>query len=132
VNTKIISNIVPIKLVNIFCKPKYFSKNMKKHIVYITTDANRVYVEAGYCQDISLKLFELQNAANSFMVRGPKFTRIVHTEEFETYEAAERRKNELNSYTRMQQEKLIRRYNPNWLGMHKVDSTIMNKAAAYA
>lgn len=105
---------------------------MKKHIIYITTDANRVYVEAGYCQDIRLKLFELQTTANTFMIRGPKFTRIVHTEEFETFEAAERRKNELNSYTRMQQEKLIRRYNPNWLGINKLESTIMNKAAAYA
>lgn len=105
---------------------------MPKHIVYITTDANRVYVEAGYCQDIALKLFELQTVSSSFMLRGPKFSRIVHTEEFETFEAAERRKNELNTYTRMQKEKLIRRYNPNWLGMHTLDTTIKKKAAVYA
>jgi putative endonuclease len=105
---------------------------MQKHIVYITTDANRVYVEAGYCQDITLKLFELQNSATSFMLRGPKFSRIVHTEEFDSFEAAERRKNELNSFTRMQKEKLIRRYNPNWLGIHNMDTSIMKKAAAYA
>ncbi|MGN0002684.1 MAG: GIY-YIG nuclease family protein [Sphingobacterium composti] len=105
---------------------------MQKHIVYIITDANRIYVEAGYCQDISLKLFELQNSANSFMLCGSKFSRIVHTEEFDTFEAAERRKNELNTFTRMQKEKLIRRYNPNWLGIHTLDTTIIKKAAVYA
>ena len=105
---------------------------MQKHIIYITTDANRVYLEAGYCQDMSLKLFELQDSATSFSSRIPKFSRIVHTEEFDTYEAAERRKNELNSYTRMQKEKLIRRYNPDWLGMPALDTAIMKKAAVYA
>lgn len=105
---------------------------MQKHIVYITTDANRIYLEAGYCQDISLKLFELQNSTNSFMARGPKFSRIVHTEEFETYEAAEKRKKELNSYTRMQHEKLIRKFNPNWLGIHSVETPVIKKAAVYA
>lgn len=105
---------------------------MPKHIVYITTDANRIYLEAGYCQDIALKLFELQNASSSFMARGPKFSRIVHTEEFDSFEAAERRKNELNAYTRMQKEKLIRRYNPNWLGIYNMDTPIMKKAAVYA
>ena len=105
---------------------------MQKHIVYITTDANRVYVEAGYCQDLALKLFELQSSASSFMSGTPKFSRIVHTEEFDSYEAAERRKNELNSYTRMQKEKLIRRYNPNWLGIHTMETAIMKKAAVYA
>ncbi|MCA5004858.1 GIY-YIG nuclease family protein [Sphingobacterium bovistauri] len=105
---------------------------MKKHIVYITTDANRVYVEAGYCQDITLKILELQNTSSSFMTRSTKFSRIVHTEEFETFEAAERRKIELNMYTRMQKEKLIRKYNPNWLSIHTLETSIIKKAAVYA
>ena len=131
-NTNFISNIVPIKLVIIIIEPKYFSKIMKKHIVYLTTDANRVYVEAGYCQDITLKILELQQSLSAFMSHRPKFTRVVHMEEFDSFEAAESRKNELNSFTRMQKEKLIRRYNPNWLGIHALESHMIKKAAAYA
>ena len=112
--------------------PNILAKSMQKHIVYITTDANRVYLEAGYCEDITIKLMELQNSGSSFMIRGPKFSRIVHTEEFDSFEKAERRRLELNGYTRMQKEKIIRRYNPNWLSIHAIDTAVINKAAVYA
>ena len=105
---------------------------MKRHIVYITTDANRLYLEAGYCQDITLKLLEIQSAGTSFMLKGPKFTRIVHIEEFDNYDLAIRRTIELNQYTRMQKEKLIRRNNPNWLGLNSYEHMPNKKAAVYA
>lgn len=104
---------------------------MQKHIVYITSDANRIYLEAGYCQDISLQLFELQQAHGRFMTTSPKFSRIVHVEEFENYEAAQKRKLELNSFTKMQKERIIRRYNPNWLSITN-NMCVNKKAAVYA
>lgn len=105
---------------------------MKKCFVYITTDANRIYLEAGYCEDLALKLFELQEAARHTSLLGSKFTRIIHVEEYDSMEQAEKRTQELNSYTHMQKERLIRRYNPNWLGIHTFQGSIKTKAAVCA
>lgn len=124
---------MPIKLANNIELPKYFSKCMKKYIVYIITDANRIYLHADVCQDLSIKLYELQNATSTLFLSGPKYTRIIHTEEFEHKDDAERRASELNSFTRMQKEKLIRKNNPNWLSIHNIiNIKDTKKAVAYA
>lgn len=90
---------------------------MKRHFVFITSDANRIYLEAGYCQDINLQLFEIQQASTNFMMKALKFNRIVYVEEFDNPEIATQRAKEINNYTKMQKERLIRKYNPNWLSI---------------
>ena len=105
---------------------------MNKHLVYIATDANRIFIEAGYCQDIMLKFCELQTAEGIFMTGTPQFNRIVWIEEFATFEAAQKRKAEINYYTRMQKERLIRRSNPNWLSIIHMDKVATKKAVVYA
>lgn len=105
---------------------------MQRHFIYITSDANRTYLEVGYCQNIDLQLFELQQAANRFMINSPKFNRIVHIEEFENYEHAQKRKTEMNSFTKMQKERLIRKSNPNWLGLRNSNITHNKKVLVYA
>jgi len=90
---------------------------MEKHLVYIVTDQNRVYIEAGYTQDIQLTFFELQSACSLLMGSAIRFNRIVHMEAFDSFSGAQRRKIEISRYTKMQKEKLIRRTNPNWLNI---------------
>ena len=104
---------------------------MQKHFIYITSDANRIYLEAGYCQDLDLQLFEIQQAKSNFMNSTPKFSRIVYMEEYESFEAAQKRKMELNSYTKMKKERLIRRKNPNWLGIQNLENTAHKKVVVY-
>lgn len=89
---------------------------MKKHIIYLVTDANRIHVEAAYCQDFVPQLADLQFSSYRNIALS-KFNRIVHIEEFTYAEQAQKRLSELNHFTRMQKERLIRRYNPNWLNI---------------
>lgn len=105
---------------------------MKRHFIYITSDANRIFLEAGYCQDISLKMFELQQSSSTFMTRSPKFSRIVHIEEFDTAEGAQRRQVEINRYTKMQKERLIRKANPNWLTITNHEVITNKKVVVFA
>ncbi|MCI0921278.1 GIY-YIG nuclease family protein [Sphingobacterium rhinopitheci] len=105
---------------------------MQRHFIFITSDSNRIYLEAGYCQDICLQLFELQQASSLFMAKAPKFNRIVYVEEFSNPESAQRRKVEINSYTKMQKERLIRKNNPNWLGITNTEVNSNKKVVVFA
>lgn len=105
---------------------------MQRHFIYITSDTNRIYLEAGYSQDVALQMFELLQESTSFMNKGPKFNRIVYIEEFDNYERALRRKLEINTYTKMQKERLIRRNNPNWLGITKYKIVTNEKVVVFA
>lgn len=105
---------------------------MQRHFIYITSDTNRTYLEVGYCQDIALQLFELQQASNRFMINSPKFSRIVYMEELENYELAQKRKIEINTFTKMQKERLIRKTNPNWLSIRNSNVTQNKKVLVYA
>lgn len=108
---------------------------MQKHIIYIATNANRMHLEAGYCQDIIYKYFELQESRNSIFNATVMLNRIVHIEEFDSFEDAQKRLAQVNTYTRMQTEKLIRKLNPNWLSLtNGLKNTIPQneKAVAHA
>lgn len=105
---------------------------MHKHIVYLVTDANRTIILADYCVNITQRVIELQEAAVHFMFGKVRLGRVVYTEEFSTLEDAQRRKMELSTYTHMMKERLIRRQNPNWLGIVSAPSFTAKKAVAYA
>lgn len=105
---------------------------MKKHIVYLATDANRAYIEADYCSDIIHRFLEFQQSINSPFAIKAKVSRIVYTEEFQTFEAAQKRKLELNMYTHMMKERIIRKGNPNWLNIIPSINTSNKKVVVYA
>ena len=88
---------------------------MVKYSVYILTDSNRSYLKVGYSNDLGSTMNELKQASSSLFPNSPKLTNLVHIEEYDTAEQAERRSLELGQFTRMQRERLIRLKNPNWL-----------------
>lgn len=97
---------------------------MRKHIIYLATDANRAAIEANYSQDhipqFTEQQFGLYHRSNTAL----KLNRIIYTEEFATMEAAQKRLIEVKSFTRMQKEKLIRRNNPNWLNINTYNTSM--------
>jgi len=99
---------------------------MSRHYIFIITDANRTFLAAGYCQDLALYAFELQQASSSFRTKTLKCSRMVYAEIFDSKEAALRHKQEIESYTKMQKERLIRKNNPNWLGITNYNINTMN------
>ncbi len=102
---------------------------MKRHIIYLTTNANRAYIEIGYCKHTDLASAGICQENLSFFYT-PRTNRIVYIEEFHSFEEAERRKSELSTYTHMMKERLIRRYNPNWLNITNgaVTANIVNRS----
>ncbi|MFD2554713.1 GIY-YIG nuclease family protein [Sphingobacterium tabacisoli] len=102
---------------------------MKKHLIYIATDPNRAYVEAGYTQDLITQSANLQFHSSRNVGKLPKFNRIVHVEEFASFDSAQKRLMELTHFTRMQKERLIRKHNPNWLNLTS-SSTAMSSHPA--
>lgn len=89
---------------------------MQKHYIYIITNSNRAYLEVEQCQDISLRMQELKDS-DSLFFSNAKLTNIVYLEEFDSYDLALKRKQQLEQFTRMQKERLIRLKNPNWLNL---------------
>jgi len=105
---------------------------MKKHCIYMVTDSNRYYLEVGYCTDLHLKLHEIEQARGSLFSTAPKFNRVVYTEELPTFEAAQKRMNDIKHFTRMQKERLVRRNNPNWLNIIQRAAPQTKKVVVYA
>lgn len=128
---------MPIKLAFTFSKSKFVSINlaikMEKHIVYIITDSNRAYLEVGQCTDLNTRIQEIRSASNVIFSSTPKLSNIVHVESFENAEAANARQQQLQQFTRMQRERLIRTKNPNWLNLQILANGVdRQKVAAYA
>lgn len=87
---------------------------MKSHTLYIITDSNRQFLNVDITSDISRTINEIKSSSNIFFPNGPHLTRVVYMENFDCHEQAEQRQFELNHFTRMQKEKLIRKQNANW------------------
>ena len=100
-----------------------------KHSVYIVTDSNRTYLEVGYCTDINNRLHEIKNSSTILFGKATKLSNIVYIVNFETYEEAKQRKRQLQQFTRMQRERVIRMKNPNWLNLAPLASPLQTKKA---
>ncbi|MCY4779045.1 GIY-YIG nuclease family protein [Sphingobacterium sp. UT-1RO-CII-1] len=98
---------------------------MQKHYIYIITNSNRAYLEIEQCQDISLRMQELKDSS-SLLFSNARLTNIVYLEEFDSYELALKRKQQLEQFTRMQKERLIRLKNPNWLSLQPTETRKSN------
>lgn len=105
---------------------------MTTHHIYILTDSNRLYLEVGYCGDVHHKMMEIYQSNSVLFSNTPKFSRMVFSEEYPSYESAQERIIELCTYTRMQKERLIRKSNPNWLNVAPHPVAQIKKVAVYA
>jgi putative endonuclease len=105
---------------------------MKSHILYIITDSNRQFLNVDITSDFTRTVNEIKSSSNVFFPNGPHLTRIVYMEKFESREQAKKRQLELNQFTRMQKEKLIRRHNTNWNNLcPSCNSASQKKSVAY-
>ncbi|WP_343559935.1 hypothetical protein [Sphingobacterium sp.] len=91
---------------------------MGKFIVYILTDNNRRYFEIDFTSNIFSTVMELQQANNFILQQGPHLNRIIYSEEFSQLAYAKKRMSELQNFTRMQIERVIRKNNPNWNNLY--------------
>ncbi|MBK1439298.1 GIY-YIG nuclease family protein [Parapedobacter sp. ISTM3] len=85
--------------------------------IYILTDCNRTCLHVGMAQDLERAIKTYREAPGLFFDACAKVSRLVYHEALPTEESALRRFRELSTYTRMQKEKLIRKYNPNWVDL---------------
>lgn len=86
-----------------------------KYTVLILTDNNRQKLEACMMPVWSTQEALNQNHASldAFIPEG----RLIYMEMYPTWEDAQRRLEEIRSFTRMQTERLVRRKNPNWVSL---------------
>lgn len=85
--------------------------------VYILTDCNRKYLHVGMTDDLHRAAATYKELRELFFDAETSASRLVYHEAFLSEEEALLRFTELSRYTRMQKERLIRRYNPNWLNL---------------
>ncbi len=104
-----------------------------KHSIYIITDSNRTYLEVGYCTDITNRLHEIRNSSTILFGKATKLSSIVYIVNFDTQLEAKQRQEQLQQFTRMQRERIIRMKNPNWLNLVPLTSAMeTKKAVVYA
>ncbi len=82
--------------------------------IYMLTDCNRTCLHVGMTDDLNKAATTYKELSGLFFDACSKVSRLVYHETFPTEAAALRRFKELSTYTRMQKERLIRKYNPNW------------------
>ncbi|WP_353184541.1 GIY-YIG nuclease family protein [Parapedobacter lycopersici] len=87
--------------------------------VYILTDSNRKCLHVGMTTDLCQAAAAYRELTALFSDTGSTVSRLVYHEAHPTETAALTRFNELSRYTRMQKERLIRRYNPNWISLSR-------------
>lgn len=85
--------------------------------IYILTDSNRSSLHVGMVDDLKNVPKTYRDLTGLFLDDYSTVFRLVYHEALPTFAAALRRLQELNGYTRMQKERLIRKHNPNWLDL---------------
>lgn len=85
--------------------------------IYILTDRNRACLHVGMTDNLNNAINTYREMPGLFFDACSKVSRLVYHESGLSEEAAIRRFKELSNYTRMQKERLIRRYNPDWVDL---------------
>lgn len=88
-----------------------------KTFVYILTDCNRTCLHVGLSSDLNTAINSHKCLSGFFLTACSKVSRLVYQESLSSEEMALTRFRELSGYTRMQKERLIRKYNPNWIDL---------------
>ncbi len=87
---------------------------MSNFIIYIVTDSNRRRFEIGLSSNIFNTVIELQQSNNLIFNQNPNLHRIIYIEAFTNLPCARKKMSELQHFTNMQIERIIRKSNPNW------------------
>lgn len=90
---------------------------MMNTYIYILTDCNRNCLHVGLSDDLNKVINSYECLSGFCSDAGSKVSRLVYHESLPTEEMALKRFQELSKFTRMQKERLIRRYNPNWIDL---------------
>lgn len=85
-----------------------------KTYIYILTDCKRNSLHIGYSEDLVSTVDFYKEKRAMFFNTDNIATRLVYTEDFYSEEEAIARVNQMRMYTRQQNERLIRSFNPNW------------------
>ncbi len=85
--------------------------------LYILTDSNRTCLHIGLTDNLRNATNTYRQLPGLFFDACSKVSRLVYHEACSSEEVAMQRFNEVSRYTRMQKERLIRRYNPNWVDL---------------
>lgn len=105
---------------------------MQQHKLVIITDQNRRALRVFYTENLMELLRSLPE--NEGFVSSPcidrTYYRVIYQETFNSPLSALDRYNALRNFTRMQLERLVRRFNPNWLNLYPVHWTNFQKKAA--
>ena len=94
--------------------------------IVILTDSNRRYLEVLMTNNLLDVLHHISVAQQTQMNLTTNLSRIVYEETYATESGAVDRLKELQTYTRMQRERLVRRQNPNWLNLHPVAKPVVS------
>lgn len=88
-----------------------------ENYIYILTDSNRSCLHVGMTDDLQKAARTYRELTGLFFDAQSNVSRLVYHEALSSDSAALLRFKEISGYTRMQKERLIRRYNPNWLDL---------------
>ena len=94
--------------------------------VYILTDSNRKNLHVGITTELIHAVAAHRELTTLLSGTLPVASRLIYHEAHASQTAALARFNELNRYTRMQKERLIRRQNPNWINLSQTPPTVVN------
>jgi len=89
---------------------------MKKY-VFIVTDANRSILQVGLSADLLQSVRPSQPMPNLLSESFGQIGRLVYFEELSNEKDAFQRFKLLNSFTRLQKERLIRKVNADWIDL---------------
>ena len=105
---------------------------MSNFIVYILTDNNRRYFEIDFTSNIFSTVMELQQTNSFTFQQGSNLNRIIYSEAFAKLACAKKRMNELQQFTHLQIERIIRKNNPNWNNLYPQQQSYVKRDSNYA
>ncbi|WP_293944815.1 MULTISPECIES: hypothetical protein [unclassified Sphingobacterium] len=106
---------------------------MSNFIVYILTDNNRRHFEINFTSNILSTVLELQQTNSFIFQQGANLNRIIYSEAFTELSCAKKRINELQNFTHMQIERIIRKNNPNWNNLYpQQQQSYIKRNSSYA
>lgn len=87
---------------------------MKKGYVYILTNPRKTVLYTGVTSNLGKRVFEHKNKIAEGFTRQYNCNHLVYYEITENHEVAKQRQKEIKADCRIQKEKMIEEFNPEW------------------
>ena len=88
-----------------------------KHVVYVLTDRNRSNLHVGMSTDLLKTMEFYAKMPTLFFDPSKQLNRLVYFEEFSREQVAISRFKTLNTFTKMQKQRLVMGVNANWIDL---------------